>query len=795
MVDLAKEAFSTNNFRLAADIYERTIRENGPTSELFLGLADSCARGGNFAKAFESYKIAYRYGKVTPEKLKHLVVGLIDTVKQDLTNSGSQQITKRSCMFTCGLCRGLLADPVTVPCGHTFCRKCFEKDKSKSCEVCGIVHYRLKLRNLNSNVILTNLIDKWFPNECKASSLKKAGNDYFTKGEYINAIKVYTEAIEMAPNDHLLRSNRCHAYASLDRYEDALADAELVIQLRPDWPKGYFRKGCAIYGLGCYEDAAVAFLQCLALDQKVSSAKDYLSKALDKILSALPSDDPKAEALQQRSNPTLLQQLIEENFSSPLLLPNISSTLSNLAKIVKDTINTASNFSQEPTPQLMVAPGEPSLSLNEGKVKNDIDRQNACQESKLKETEVQEYLSEKLRCNSLPDCSLVDHLEIKKVTKPRSHSPLPPSPVSRKRLRNPSTAQIPLSPTRSSPQKVLKSTSNSSASDKSLSPLTAAVAEPAFPTHMKPEQTNIEDLECGLCYRLFFEPVTTPCGHTFCRKCLDRCLDHTVTCPMCKGNLAEYLAERRQAVTDAIQCIMETYFKQEYIERCKINDEEMIELARMGSDQQSEIPVFVCTLTFPTIACPLHIFEPRYRLMVRQCMESGTRQFGMCLPSSDNDNEFSDFGCMLEIRDVQYFPDGRSVVDTKGGRRFKVISRGKRDGYNTAKVEFLSDKPIAPEDTQSVNALQIEIHAMINTWLSKLPSSHNARIRQHFGVLPELDTSFSFSVNGPAWAWWAMAVLPLDSRVQMAMLGMCSLKERLIALKKIVEYMNRRGSR
>ncbi len=52
---------------------------------------------------------------------------------------------------------------------------------------------------------------------------------------------------------------------------------------------------------------------------------------------------------------------------------------------------------------------------------------------------------------------------------------------------------------------------------------------------------------------------------------------------------------------------------------------------------------------------------------------------------------------MLEVRDVQYFPDGRSIVDTTGGRRFKVLGRGTRDGYNTAKVEFLKDAPVAPE--------------------------------------------------------------------------------------------------
>ena len=49
---------------------------------------------------------------------------------------------------------------------------------------------------------------------------------------------------------------------------------------------------------------------------------------------------------------------------------------------------------------------------------------------------------------------------------------------------------------------------------------------------------------------------------------------------------------------------------------------------------------------------------------------------------------------MLEIRDDQFFPDGRSVVDAVGGRRFKVLERGMRDGYHTAKVEFLQDKEI-----------------------------------------------------------------------------------------------------
>lgn len=40
-------------------------------------------------------------------------------------------------------------------------------------------------------------------------------------------------------------------------------------------------------------------------------------------------------------------------------------------------------------------------------------------------------------------------------------------------------------------------------------------------------------------FRLFYEPVTTPCGHTFCLKCLERCLDHNAKCPLCKDALLQ----------------------------------------------------------------------------------------------------------------------------------------------------------------------------------------------------------------------------------------------------------------
>ncbi|KAK7929644.1 hypothetical protein WMY93_006039 [Mugilogobius chulae] len=191
------------------------------------------------------------------------------------------------------------------------------------------------------------------------------------------------------------------------------------------------------------------------------------------------------------------------------------------------------------------------------------------------------------------------------------------------------------------------------------------------------------DVECALCMRLFYEPVTTPCGHTFCKGCLERCLDHMPQCPLCKESLKEYLASRNYIVTTLLDTLIKRHLGDEYEERSKVHQEETNEL----SDLTKNVPIFVCTMAYPTVPCPLHVFEPRYRLMIRRCMDTGTRQFGMCI--NDPEKGFVDYGCMLLIRSVHFLPDGRSVVDTVGGKRFQVLSRGMKDGYCTANIEHL----------------------------------------------------------------------------------------------------------
>lgn len=39
---------------------------------------------------------------------------------------------------------------------------------------------------------------------------------------------------------------------------------------------------------------------------------------------------------------------------------------------------------------------------------------------------------------------------------------------------------------------------------------------------------------CVQCYKLLYEPVTTPCGHSFCKDCFQRAMDHQPRCPLCR---------------------------------------------------------------------------------------------------------------------------------------------------------------------------------------------------------------------------------------------------------------------
>ena len=86
----------------------------------------------------------------------------------------------------------------------------------------------------------------------------------------------------------------------------------------------------------------------------------------------------------------------------------------------------------------------------------------------------------------------------------------------------------------------------------------AANAVPLSPCRAVPaSKLNVEEFDCILCRRLLFESVTTPCGHTFCRLCLDRALDHSAHCPLCKTSLEEVLTMTHCLVLNAAATLID----------------------------------------------------------------------------------------------------------------------------------------------------------------------------------------------------------------------------------------------
>jgi uncharacterized protein len=111
-----------------------------------------------------------------------------------------------------------------------------------------------------------------------------------------------------------------------------------------------------------------------------------------------------------------------------------------------------------------------------------------------------------------------------------------------------------------------------------------------------------------------------------------------------------------------------------------------------------EIPLFpLHTVLCPGIALPLHIFEPRYRLMIERCIEYAT-PFGIVVIRAGQEVGATDVaiagvGTFAEIREATRLPDGRYDILVVGGGRFAVESVDTaKEPYLVAEVSGIDDE-------------------------------------------------------------------------------------------------------
>lgn len=91
----------------------------------------------------------------------------------------------------------------------------------------------------------------------------------------------------------------------------------------------------------------------------------------------------------------------------------------------------------------------------------------------------------------------------------------------------------------------------------------------------------------------------------------------------------------------------------------------------------------------PQEAVPLHIFEPRYRTMIGQCLESDT-EFGLVWLG---DGGLRDVGCCAHVEQVlEQFEDGRMNIVVRGTHPFQLLRRIEDLDYPAGDVELLEDR-------------------------------------------------------------------------------------------------------
>ena len=124
-----------------------------------------------------------------------------------------------------------------------------------------------------------------------------------------------------------------------------------------------------------------------------------------------------------------------------------------------------------------------------------------------------------------------------------------------------------------------------------------------------------------------------------------------------------------------------------------------------------ELPIFPLPIVlFPGAPQPLHIFEPRYRQLLADCLATD-RRFGVAYVPAERDAggepvpRPGDVGCVALIRNTQGLPDGRSNVLTVGERRFVLIDWVSSERpYRFAQVEEFDDEPVEPSETVTLAA-------------------------------------------------------------------------------------------
>jgi Lon protease-like protein len=185
------------------------------------------------------------------------------------------------------------------------------------------------------------------------------------------------------------------------------------------------------------------------------------------------------------------------------------------------------------------------------------------------------------------------------------------------------------------------------------------------------------------------------------------------------------------------------------------------------------------TVLFPSAVLPLHVFEPRYRAMVRDCL-AADREMGVVLIARGSevggDDVRTDVGTVARLVEAQELPDGRWALVAVGARRLRVERWMPDDPYPIAEIEDWPDPEPGPDLAERTAGVQ----ARLRTVLALAAEAGDATAPATIDLSPD-----------PVLAGHQMsAVAPLGSLDQQALLGAATPEARLDRLVELLDEVD-----
>jgi Lon protease-like protein len=188
------------------------------------------------------------------------------------------------------------------------------------------------------------------------------------------------------------------------------------------------------------------------------------------------------------------------------------------------------------------------------------------------------------------------------------------------------------------------------------------------------------------------------------------------------------------------------------------------------------IPLFPLPLVMlPNELLPLHIFEDRYRKMLKD-VEAGNHLFGITLfePAEAilEKPATGTVGCVAEVREVETLPDGRSNILVLGLARYRLIGYADLgESYFVAEVEVFEDEA---DESPEIEALADEVFDLFGRMAKAAFKMSGSR-----GSLPEIKRA-----DPEALSFLVTAAFNFENDKKYRLLEMTSASERLQQLRK-----------